>query len=152
MSNSLEVTVPSVTLSLTVKDACSALAFYKAAFGAHELYRMEVPGKGVVHAEFSVRGTKLYISEEAPDFQAFAMPEGTMASCLICLESDDCDADFQRAMAAGATQISKPANQFHGVRNAAVLDPFGYRWSFGQTVEKLTEAAIAERAKEHFAF
>ncbi|MGF1448697.1 MAG: VOC family protein [Opitutales bacterium] len=150
MSDSTPVTIPPVALSLTVQDASAALHFYNKAFAARELYRFEVAGKGVLHAEFAVRGTKLYISDEAPDFQAFAMPRGTMASCLICLESDDCDGDYKRAMEAGARSITQPENQFHGVRNAVVLDPFGYRWCFNQVVEALTDDEIAQRAKERF--
>ncbi len=150
MSNHSTVTTSPVSISLTMKDAAAALAFYEKMLGASELYRVTTPNGHMVHAEFEVRGTKLYISDEAPDFTAFAMPDGAVASCLFCIASDDSDSDYARAIAAGATSVSAPQDQFHGVRNAAVLDPFGYRWCFVQVVEQLSGQEIARRAKARF--
>ncbi len=136
MSAESVVKTPGIAVSLTVKNSVDALAFYKKMLGATELYKVTGPDGSVAHAEFAVRGTKLYISDEAEEFKAFAMPEGRMASCLFCIASDDCDGDYKRAIEAGAISITEPVDQFHGVRNAAVLDPFGYRWCFNQVIEK----------------
>ena len=89
MQEQNEVLTPAVAISLTTKDTKAALKFYKQAFGAIELYRFETPGGGIAHAEFNIRGTKLYISDEAEEFKAFAIPEGQMASCLFTISSDD---------------------------------------------------------------
>jgi hypothetical protein len=43
---------------------------------------------------------------------------------------DDVDAIFDRAVQAGASVDDEPADQFHGARQANVVDPFGISWSF----------------------
>ena len=40
----------------------------------------------------------------------------------------DVDATYQRALAAGATSMSEPANQSYGDRTGAVSDAFGNQW------------------------
>lgn len=137
MPNESEVKTPHIAISLTTKNAAEALEFYKKMLGAVELFKTTAPDGRIAHAEFAVRGTKIYISDEAKDFKAFAMPEGGVASCLFCITTDDCDGDYLRAIAAGALSITEPKNQFHGIRNAAVLDPFGYRWCFNQVLENV---------------
>lgn len=139
-----------VSLSLTVKDSASALEFYTKALGARELYRMPTPDGGVAHAEFIVGNTRIYMSDEAPDWHAFAMPEGRTASCLFSISTNDCDKSYERAMEAGATSLNKPRDEFWGSRAAMIRDPFGYRWSFGQKIEDLSLEEIAERAKQLF--
>ncbi len=59
---------PTVSVSLTMKNAADALDFYTRAFGAKELYRMPMPdGTGVAHGEFMIGNTKFYISDKPPE-------------------------------------------------------------------------------------
>ncbi|MEM0966477.1 MAG: VOC family protein [Verrucomicrobiota bacterium] len=150
MSENVSVTVPSVTISLTTKDSNEALDFYAKGFEAVELYRLPSPDGGIAHAEMAIKGTKIYISDEDDDFKAYAMPEGAMASCLFSVESGNCDEDYERAIAAGATSLSAPEDQFYGARTAIVLDPFGYRWCFVQVIEVISDEEVAKRAQELF--
>ena len=143
-------TEPTVALSLTVKDTASALNFYSTALGAVEVFRMPAPDGGVAHAEFMVGNTRIYISDEAEEWHAFAMPEGTTASCLFSIMTEDCDSAFHRAIEAGAQSLSEPENKFWGTRSALIKDPFGYRWSFNQMVEELSPEEMAERAQAFF--
>ena len=142
---------PTVALSLTVKDTARALEFYTKALGATELFRMPSPDGGVAHAEFMIGDTHIYISDESEDWHAFAMPEGTMASCLFSINTEDCDAAFNQAKAAGAESLSEPTDQFWGMRSAIIKDPFGYRWSFNQKVEDVSPEELEKRTKELFA-
>lgn len=139
---------PTVTISLTCKPASDALAFYARAFNATELYRLSLPDGSVAHGEFMIGSTRLMISDEAPDSFAFAMPPGASASCIFSIVTDDCDRSFHQAVNAGATPLNQPDNFFWGTRSASVRDPFGYRWSFSQTIENLTPEEISERAKK----
>ncbi|MDX2452812.1 MAG: hypothetical protein QNK21_09210 [Desulfosarcina sp.] len=59
--------IANLAISLTVKDAASALTFYSAALGAVEVFRMPAPDGGVAHAEFLVGNTRIYISDEAEE-------------------------------------------------------------------------------------
>ena len=143
-------TEPTVSLSLTVKDSAAALAFYTSALGAEEVFRMPSPDGGVAHAEFVLGNTRIFISDEADEWHAFAMPEGAMASCLFSIATDDCDAAYQRAMAAGAQSLSEPEDRFWGTRSALIKDPFGYRWSFNQVIEEISPEELAQRAEAFF--
>ncbi len=141
---------PTVTFSLTVKDTARALAFYKQAFGAEELFRMPSPDGGVAHAEFMIGNTRIYISDEYEDYHAVAMPEGATASCLFSILVEDCDAAHERAAACGAATLSAPADRFWGTRSAILRDPFGYRWCLNQRIEELTPEEIERRARQLF--
>ena len=146
----MQETTPTVSLSLTVKNASEALAFYTKAFGAKELYRMPTPDGGVGHAEFMIGNTRIYISDESPEWHAEAMPEGTKASCLFSIETDNCDDSFRQAVEAGGEALQQPADQFWGQRSAMIKDPFGYRWCFGQLIEDVSPEELARRTKELF--
>lgn len=61
-----------VAAYLTVKDADKALAFYKAAFGAEEIFRLVEPSGKVGHAEFRIGNTLMQIADEYPDFGALS--------------------------------------------------------------------------------
>ncbi len=143
-------TEPTVALSLTVKNTARALEFYTEAIGAQELFRMPSPDGGVGHAEFMIGNTHIYISDEAAEWHAFAMSEGATASCLFSVMTEDCDAAYKQATAAGAESLSEPENQFWGTRSAIIKDPFGYRWSFNQKIEDVSPEELIKRAQAFF--
>ena len=142
---------PTLAISLTVKNAAKALDYYARAFGAEELVRIAAPDGSVGHAEFKIGDSRIFISGEHAEWKAFAMPEGTLASSLLCLMTDDCDAAFERAIAAGGTSVAAPKDEFWGMRSAVVADPFGYRWSLGQVIEDVTPEEVAKRAEALYA-
>jgi len=138
-------------ISLTVNDGRAALEFYEKAFGAKELFRMELPeemGGGIAHAEFMLGEQLVYLSEESPDWKAYAMKEGQLASCLFATNVKDSDESFTQALAAGATEISGPTDQPWGWRTAVVQDPFGYRWNVRQFLEDVSEEELRRRFAE----
>jgi PhnB protein len=73
-----------------------------------------------------------------------------MAACLFAIVCDDCDQSYERAVNAGADPLSPPQDHFWGVRSAIIKDPFGYRWSFGQQIEAVSEEEMAKRAQAFF--
>ncbi len=148
MSNSAND--PTVAVSLTVKDAAEALDFYTRAFGAEELFRLPAPDGSVVHAEFRIGNSNIYISCESEEWHAYAMAEGTMASSLLAIATDSCDDSYQKAKDAGGEGLSDPADQFWGMRTAIIKDPFGYRWSFRQLLEEVSPEEMAKRAQALF--
>ena len=118
-----------ITPALVVKGAAKAIEFYKKAFGAEEIARLDGPGGSVMHAELRIGSSMFMLSDEFPDFGAVG-PEaigGTPVS--LCLYVEDCDATFNRAVEAGATTKVPPADQFWGDRYGKVADPFGHSWS-----------------------
>ena len=55
-----------LTPYLVVEDASRAIEFYKDAFGADEVVRMDGPGGSVAHAELQLGDSKLMLSDPFP--------------------------------------------------------------------------------------
>lgn len=109
---------------------------------------MAMPDGSVAHAELTIGNTHLYLSGESPDWHAYAMPEGSKASCIFAINTGSCDDSFKKAVEAGAKPLVEPQDQFWGRRTAVVLDPFGYRWSLSQLVEVVPPDEIMRRAQK----
>ncbi len=111
---------PSVTAYLHPLRAEPVIQFLKRAFGAVELGRHASPEGVIQHATVKIRDSFLEMGEAHGKFQ----PMPTMFNLYV----DDADAWYRRAMAAGATSISEPADQPYGARVGGVTDPFGNMW------------------------
>src|SRR5215216_7372756 len=96
--------VCSVAPMLSVRNGARAVEFYKAAFGAVEVYRVEDPG-GAVVSRLSVDGAEFWLSDESPEHGNFSPESLGGASARMILTVPDPDAMFAQAMAAGARQI-----------------------------------------------
>jgi PhnB protein len=122
----------SVAPWLSVRGSARALAFYKAAFGAVEVYRLDGPDESVV-ARLSIDGSEFWMSDESPEHKNFS-PEtlgGGTAKMVLIVE--DVDEAFARAIAAGATEVH-PVGEGHGWRIGRVVDPFGHHWEIAREV------------------
>jgi PhnB protein len=135
-----------LTAYIAVRDAKSAIAFYKKAFGAEELFRLTDPGDGRIgHAELRLGQSILMLSDEYPDFGARS-PEAIGGSPVkLHLDVPELDPVFERAVAAGATVLRKPEKQFHGCRQAMIADPFGYSWFISEKVDEVSPAEMQAR-------
>jgi len=140
----------SLSISLTVSDGFAAMTLYKEAFGAEIVYQLGTPETGLHHGEMNLGSTLVYISGEAPEMHAKALPEGQMSPSLLSIEVDDCDAAFQKAVAAGLKPLAEPEDQFWGARASAVLDPWGYRWGLNQKTEDISHDELTKRAMALF--
>ncbi len=139
-----------VTLYLTVKGAAAAVDFYKAAFGATEVMRLEM-GPGMIgHAEVKIGDSHVMLSDEFPDMGVVGPKTlgGTASSATIYTE--DCDALITRAVAAGAKVLRPAQNQFYGDRMGQIEDPFGHRWSISTHLEDLSVDEIKARMAKQF--
>ena len=62
------------------------------------------------------------------------------------LYTEDCDAAYRRALAAGGTSIMEPADQFYGDRHGGVLDPTGNQWFVATHIENVEPEELQRRA------
>lgn len=136
---------PKLSPSLVVGDAAAAIKFYENAFGAKELYRLVDPESGKVgHAEIMIDGALVMLGSEYPGMtKSPATLGGTAVS--LGLMSRDAQADFERAVAAGAEAVIPLQKQFYGYISGRVRDPFGHEWVISQELEKLAPEEIQRR-------
>jgi PhnB protein len=127
-ANSLET---SLAPMLSVRSGAKAVDFYKAAFGATELFRAEDPS-GAVVAQLSVGHSNFWVADESPEHKNFS-PE-TLGGCSVRLVMivEDPDAVFTQAVAAGATAVWPVADQPYRWRVGRIVDPFGHHWEIGK--------------------
>ena len=116
---------------LTVRDAARAIDFYKEAFGADELSRLETP-TGQIVAELSIDGAPIGVTDENP--AAYNLSPDTLngTSVRVNLVVDDPDGVAQRAIEAGARELFPVGDQSYGWRQGRVVDPFGHHWLIGR--------------------
>src|SRR5689334_22173941 len=115
---------------LSVRNGKRAVEFYKAAFGAGELFRRDSES-GAVVARLSVGAAEFWVADESPEHLNFS-PEslggGTVRMVMVV---DDPDGAFDRAVAAGARVVWPVSNQY-GWRLGRIVDPFGHHWEIGK--------------------
>jgi PhnB protein len=132
---------------LIVSGAAEAIDFYKQAFGATELFRMAGPDGRIGHAELKIGDSIIMLADEMREM-GYRSPRalgGSSVSLLLYVE--DVDAQFERAVKAGATAQRPVANQFYGDRSGTIEDPFGHVWTISTHVEDIPPEEMARRAK-----
>jgi PhnB protein len=123
-------TLTTIVPFLSVRNSAKAVEFYKSAFGAIELLRVEDPN-GSVLANLSVDGAGFWVSDESPEHQNFSPETLNGGTVRMVFTTEDPDAAFHRAVDAGATIIC-PIKTEHAWRIGRVLDPFGHHWEIGK--------------------
>jgi PhnB protein len=115
---------------LSVRNGARAVDFYKSAFGATEVFRLEGPDGGVV-AKLSVGGAEFWLGDESPEHNNFSPESLGGGTVRMILTVADPDAVFLRARKVGATEVH-PVAEEHGWRVGRVVDPFGHHWEIGR--------------------
>ncbi len=133
---------------LRFKDAEAAIAYYKDVFGAEESFRLVEPGGRIGHAELSLAGTTLMVSNEFPEYDIHAPAPDGPGTFVIHLHVDDADALLDKAVAAGAKLVRPPQDHFYGERSGTIRDPFGYDWLIGHSIEDVTTEEMQRRYTE----
>lgn len=121
----------SISPWLPVSNGEKAVAFYKSAFGAIEVYRLEVPGGGLV-ARLSVDGAEFWLSGESSSQDenlSLVSPVGSPIRMILTVS--DPDALFDKALKAGASEVFAVGEE-HGWRLGRLADPFGHQWEIGR--------------------
>lgn len=131
-----------VTPYMLVPDAARTIDFLKRVFDAGQIEVMKQPDGRVMHAEVKIGDSVIMMGEPMGEFKA--MP------CSLYIYVQDTDAAYQRALAAGATSLMAPADQFYGDRNAGVKDSAGNIWWIGTHIEDVSPEEMKRRAAARF--
>jgi PhnB protein len=117
--------LPTVAAQLSVRRGREAVAFYAAAFGAKEIYRV---GGTTEHEEvvsqLAVGNASFWVSDESPENAHFS-PEslgGSTVRLLLVVE---------RSIGLGAAQVVA-VEEAHGWLLGRIQDPFGHHWEIGK--------------------
>ena len=140
----------SLTPMLTLDDTRKAIAWYKQAFGAEELYVADGPGGKVMHALIRI-GNSLVMLHDVMDEKGKSAKGFGGSPMGLWIYAEDCDGIFNRAVKAGATVGMPMTDMFWGDRFGHVVDPFGYGWAIATHKEDVPEKELQERAKKAFA-
>jgi PhnB protein len=122
----------SIVPQLSVRHGRAAIDFYKAAFGAIEVYRVGGTGDHAdVVAQLAVGTASFWVSDESPPHANFSPESVGGSTARMLLIVDDPDSAVARATAAGATEVY-PVGEEHGWRLGRIKDPFGHQWEIGK--------------------
>jgi PhnB protein len=140
-----------VTPQLTMDNTAKAIDWYKKALGAEEVARAVGPDGKIMHAEIRIGDSLIMLNDtmgpHAKGPRAFG---GSPAA--LWLYVPDCDALFNRAVAAGGrlpdNPMAKMADQFWGDRAGSIVDPEGYTWTIATHKEDLTPEEMKQRQDE----
>jgi PhnB protein len=122
---------------LVVNNTAALIDFLKTVFGAEEMLRMTNPDGKIGHTELRIGGCVVMLSEASERWKP--MP------CMLYVYVADLDDAYKRAIAAGATSIKEPQDQFYGDRTAGFLDMCGNQWWLGMHIEDMTTEELQRR-------
>jgi PhnB protein len=133
---------------LVVRNGRKAIEFYKRAFGAKELIRIDGPANTIGHAELKIGTANVMLTDESPEMNAQGPEFYGGSPVAIHLYVEDVDAVAKRAVEAGA-KLEKPVeDQFYGDRSGKLVDPFGHSWWIATHKVDLSPEELKARAAE----
>src|SRR5436309_3072454 len=136
-----------ITPQLTLDNCADAIEWYKKALGAQETSRAVGPDGKIMHAELKIGDSKIMLNDAMMGGKGPKAMGGSPISLWVYV--DDCDALFNRAVAAGGQVLPGPMgalmDQFWGDRTGTLSDPHGYHWTIATHKEDLTPQEIQQR-------
>src|ERR1700738_4771667 len=106
-----------VTPYIVVEGAGRLIDFLTTVFGGEESERLPGPDGKIGHAEVRIGDSLVMLADAGPETKAFPV--------MLHIYVDDCDAIYDKAIAAGASSLREPVNEFYGDRMSGVTDSFG---------------------------
>jgi PhnB protein len=137
-----------ITPHLVCAGAVKAMEFYKKAFGATELMKLEGPDGRLMHGRVQIGDSILMLFDESSECGALSPLALKGSPVVIHLQVENVDALFAQAVAAGATAKMPPADMFWGDRYCCLQDPFGHQWSIATHVQDVSPEQLKAAAKD----
>jgi PhnB protein len=128
-----------VTPYLVVDGAARLIDFLEEVFDAEPGERLAAPGNRIGHAEMRIGDSVVMLADSHAGREPLQM--------MLHVYVDDADATYQRALAAGASSVQAPADQFYGDRSGGVKDPLGNVWWIATHIEDVPPAELKRRAQ-----
>ena len=139
-----------VTPHLILDNAAEAIDWYKKALGAEEVGRHTGPDGKIMHADLRIGDSRIMLNDAMMGAKGPKAMGTSPASFWIYVE--ECDALFNRAVAAGGQVYGGPMgqmqDQFWGDRAGTLTDPHGYSWTIATHKEDLSPQELEQRQAE----
>ncbi len=130
---------------LSVRRGRAAVEFYKAAFGAVEVYRVggDERNESVV-SQLRVGTATFWVADESPEHENFSPESVGGSTTRMLLVVEDPPAVMRQAVAAGAREV-RPVAEEHRWLLGRIEDPFGHHWEIGRPLIPWPPLSPAER-------
>lgn len=130
--------------NLSFRDPAKAIEFYTKALGAKETFRFEIGGD-IPHAEILIGDSIINLAGEWPEGGRFSAETLGTSPVSISIAVPDVDGFVEHAVKAGMKIVRPARDQFYGIRDATLSDPFGYSWNIRQVIEELSAEEMHRR-------
>lgn len=101
---------------------------------------MEDPS-GSVATRLAVDGTELWVADESPKHGNLSPESLGGDSVRMVMTVGSPEASFDRAIAAGTTEV-RPVYEEYGWRLGRAVDPFGHHWEIGKPLSEARQASM----------
>ncbi len=142
--------IQALTPHIVVRGAARAADWYTEALGAEERSRVPVPDGRIMSLELRFGEARVMIADEFPEMGVVSPLSIGGTATVLHITTDDLDALWDRATAAGAEVVHPPADGFWGERHGQVADPFGHRWGLAQRVRDVPHDEVVRAAAAAF--
>jgi PhnB protein len=140
-----------ITPHLVTRGADDASRWYQDVFGAVERQRIPLPDGRLISVELDFGdGGTVVLADEFPDMGVVSPLALGGTYLALQVRTDDADALFARALAAGATEFHPLGDTFWGERAGQFVDPFGHRWGVAQHLRDVPPEEVARAAAEAY--
>jgi uncharacterized glyoxalase superfamily protein PhnB len=133
---------------IACRNANEAVEFYRKAFGANVSVVHKMPDGRVMHAALDIDGAPFYVVDEFPEHGGKSPLALGGTPVTMNLHVEDCDAVFERAVAAGCEVNMPLADMFWGDRMGQVTDPYGHSWFVATTVRSVSADEMQQAMNE----
>ena len=138
----------SVTPHLVCAKAADAMEFYKEAFNARELMKLEGPDGKLMHGAIQIGDSVVMLADEYPEWNSLGPNALKGTTVTLALYVEDADRQFAQAVAAGCSAYMPLADMFWGDRYGIVKDPYGHLWSIATHIRDVSQEEIEAAASK----
>ena len=136
--------------ALAFHGADAAIKWYVNNLGAKEKMRFNAPDGTIAHAEITIGGDVIMLSEENLEYNR--SPQTLRGNSInLCVYVQDVDAVVKKATGNGAKLLMPVKDQFYGDRSGRIEDPFGYVWIIATHVKDVSDAEMKKAMDEMMA-
>ncbi len=121
---------PELFINNGVKD----ISFYENAFGASEQLRFSNDDGSIHVAELSIDGAIFHVHEITAKQHFFSPDKNNGSTICIGLFVSDVNKVMNKAIKAGAIEISPAQDYEYGYRQGTIKDPFGHYWQIQKKI------------------